>query len=97
MKFRGKIPVNIEYENTKQKMDTLITERTDIKPLLGTACMKRFKLTICKIQLTANNQSEKYNNKTNKKLVCEQPNYKRHQNKYTAKTGTLPGKTKNQT
>ena len=32
VKFRGKIPVNIEYENNKQKMEILITERTDITP-----------------------------------------------------------------
>ena len=35
VKFRGKIPVNIEYENNKQKT-----------PLLGMDWMKRFKLTI---------------------------------------------------
>ena len=35
VKFRGKIPVNLEYENNKQKMEILITERTDITPLLG--------------------------------------------------------------
>ena len=35
MKFRGKIPANIEYENNKQKMKILITGRSDITPLLG--------------------------------------------------------------
>ena len=35
VKFRGKIPVNIEYENNNQKMEILITERADITPLLG--------------------------------------------------------------
>ena len=35
VKFRGKIPVNLDYENNKQKMEILITERTDITPLLG--------------------------------------------------------------
>ena len=35
VKFRGKIPVNIEYENNKQKMEILITERTGFTPLLG--------------------------------------------------------------
>ena len=34
-KFRGIDPVDVEYENNKQKMDILITERTDIIPLLG--------------------------------------------------------------
>ena len=30
VKFRGEIPVNIEYENNNQKMEILITERADI-------------------------------------------------------------------
>ena len=59
VKFRGKIPVNVEYENNKQKMEILITERTDITPLLGMDWMKKFKLTISKIQLADNNQSER--------------------------------------
>ena len=59
VKFRGKIPVKIEYENNKQKMEILITERTDITNLLGMDWMKTFKLTIGKIQMTENNQSEK--------------------------------------
>ena len=33
--FRGKIPVDIDYENNKEKMQLLITKRTDILPLLG--------------------------------------------------------------
>ena len=59
VKFRGKIPVSIEYENNKQKMEILITERIDITPLLGMNWMKTFKLTIGRIQLAENNQSEK--------------------------------------
>ena len=59
VKFRGKIPVNIEYENNKQKMEILITERTDITPLVGMDWMKIFRLTIGRIQLAENNQSEK--------------------------------------
>ena len=59
VKFRGKIPVNIEHENNNQKMEILITERTDITPLLGMDWMKKFKLTIRRIQLTENNQSER--------------------------------------
>ena len=59
VKFRGKIPVNLEYENNKQKMEILITERTDITPLLGMDWMKKFKLTIGRIQLADNNQSER--------------------------------------
>ena len=59
VKFRGKIPVNIEHENNNQKMEILITERTDITPLLGMDWMKKFKLTIRRIQLAENNQSER--------------------------------------
>ena len=59
VKFRGKIPVEIEYENNKQKMQFLITERNDITPLLGMDWLKKFKLTIGNIQLDENNQSEK--------------------------------------
>ena len=40
-------------------MEILITERTDITPLLGMDWMKAFKLTIGKIQLAENSQSEK--------------------------------------
>ena len=42
VKSRGKIPVNIEYENNKQKMENLMTERTDITPLIGMDWMKTF-------------------------------------------------------
>ena len=58
VKLRGKIPVNIEYENNKQKMEILITERPDITPFLGMDWLKTFRLTIG-IQLAENNQSEK--------------------------------------
>ena len=51
--------MNIEYENNKQKIEILITERTDITPLLGIDWMRTFKLTIGKIQLAENNRSEK--------------------------------------
>ena len=30
VKLRGKIPADVEYENNKQKMQKLITERNDI-------------------------------------------------------------------
>ena len=59
VKFRGKIPVDIEYENNKQKIHLLITERNDITPLLGMDWLKKFKLTIGNIRLDENNQSEK--------------------------------------
>ena len=59
MEFREKIPVNMENENNKKKIETFITERTDITQLLGIDWMKRFKLTIGRILLADNNQSEK--------------------------------------
>ena len=59
VKFRGKIPVNVEHENNKQKMEILMTERTGMTPLLGMDWMKKFKLTISKIQMADNNQSER--------------------------------------
>ena len=59
VKFQGKIAVNVELENNKQKMEILITERTNITPLLGMDWMRKFKLTISKIQLAKNNQSER--------------------------------------
>ena len=57
--FRGKIPVNVEYENNKQEKDILKTERTDMTPLLGMDWMKIFKLTIGKIHLAETNQPER--------------------------------------
>ena len=59
VKFRGKIRVDMEYENNKQIMEILNTEKTNITPLLGIDWMKKFKLTIGRIQLTEINQSEK--------------------------------------
>ena len=55
VKFRGKNLMNIKYENNKQKMEILITKRTDITPLLGMDWMKKFKLTIGRLQLAENN------------------------------------------
>ena len=46
VKFRGKIPADVEYENNKQKMQILITERNDNTPLLEMDWTKKFKLTI---------------------------------------------------
>ena len=40
-------------------MEILITERTDITPLLGMDWMKKFKLTIGRMQLVDNSQSER--------------------------------------
>ena len=59
VKFQGKIPADVEYENNKQKMQILITERNDITPLLGMDSMKKFKLTIGNIRTEESNQSEK--------------------------------------
>ena len=50
-KVAGGIPVNVEYENNQQKLEILITERTDMTPLLRMDCMKKFKLTMGKTQL----------------------------------------------
>ena len=58
VKFRGKVSVNIEYENNQQKMEILITERTDITPLLGMDWMEKFKLTIGRLHMAEKNQSE---------------------------------------
>ena len=57
--FRGKISANIEYDNNKQKMQILITERNDITPLLGMDWMKKFNLTLGNIRPADNEQSEK--------------------------------------
>ena len=59
VKFRGKIPADIEYENNKQKMQILITKRNDITPLLGMDWMKKFKLPIGNVGIQDSNQSEK--------------------------------------
>ena len=59
VKFRGKIPANIEYDNNKQKMQILITERNDITPLLGMDWMKKFNLIIGNIRPADNEKSEK--------------------------------------
>ena len=50
--------MDIEYESNKHKMEILITERTEITPSQGMDWMKTFKLTIGRIQLAKNNQSE---------------------------------------
>ena len=59
VKFRRHIPVDVEYEDNKQKMQILITERNDITTLLGMDWLKKFNLTIRSIRLNENNQSEK--------------------------------------
>ena len=59
VKFRGRIPADIEYENNKQKIQILITERNDITPLLGMDWMKKFNLTIGNLRIQESNQSEK--------------------------------------
>ena len=59
VKFRGKVPVDMEYVKNKQKIYFLIIEGTDITPLLGMDWMRNIKLTIGKIQWAENNQSER--------------------------------------
>ena len=95
VKFRGKIPVNREYENNKQKMEILITERTDITPILGMDWMKTFKLTIGRIQLAENNQSvrEKYCNKF-PDLFVNNETKKDNEIKIQLKSGHYPVKQK---
>ena len=58
VKVRGKTPADIAYENNKQKLEILITERNDNTPLVGMDWMKKFKLTIGSIRIQDNNQSE---------------------------------------
>ena len=58
VKFRGRIRLDVEYENNKQEVDILITERTDIS-LLGMDWTKNFKLTTSRIELAENSQSER--------------------------------------
>ena len=54
--MKGKFPVDVEDENSKQKMEILITERTDVTPLLGMDWMKKFKLPIGRIRLAKDNE-----------------------------------------
>ena len=60
VKFRGKEPMNMEYEkkNRKWNLIQLIIEGTDITPLLEMDWMKRFKLPIRSIQLPDSTQSK---------------------------------------
>ena len=58
-KMSGEILISIEYENNKQKMERLITERTDITTLLGMEWLKTFKLKMGRMQLAENYQSER--------------------------------------
>ena len=46
-------------QKQRTKMDVLITERSEITPLLGMDWMKTCEVTIGGIQLAKNNQSEK--------------------------------------
>ena len=46
VKFRGNIPLDMEYENSKQKLEILISKLTDITSLLGIDWMKTFEPTI---------------------------------------------------
>ena len=94
VKFRGKIPVNVEYENNKQKMEILITERADITPVLGMDWMKSFKLTIGRIQLAENNQSEKENYKRFPDLFENNKTIKDTEIKIQLKPGHYPVKQK---
>ena len=50
--------MDVEIEKNKQNMHILITERTDITPILGMDWIKKIKLTIGRIHLAENNQPE---------------------------------------
>ena len=52
VKSRRKTQVDVEYAKKEQKMEIVITERTDITPLLGMNWTMKFKL---------NSQSEREN------------------------------------
>ena len=49
----------MEYENNKQKLEILTTERPVITPLPGMDWKNKFILTIGRIQLVKTNESEK--------------------------------------
>ena len=98
VKFRGKIPVDIEYENNKQKMQLLITQRNDITPLLGMDWLKKFKLTIGNIQLDEKDQSEK--RRIIEKILDlfrNNTTIKDTEINFQLKPGHYPGKTKSKT
>ena len=57
VKFQWKVPVDMEYDNNKQKMKILITEE---KSLLGMDWIKKFILTIGRIQLAKNSQFNRF-------------------------------------
>ena len=48
----------MEKTKNEQKMEIVISKRTDITPLLGMDYMRLFKLTIARVQLVENNKSE---------------------------------------
>ena len=75
-------------------MQLLITERTDITPLLGTDWLKKFKLTVGDIRLDENSQPGKKSNREIPGSIPKQYDHKRRRNKHTYETGTLSCKTK---
>ena len=58
-KIAGENPGEHGVWDKKHKMEILITDRTDLTPLLGMDWIKAFKITIGRIQLAENNQSER--------------------------------------
>ena len=97
VKLRGKIPLNIEYENNRQKMEILVTERTYITPLPGMYWMKTFKLTIGRIQMAEINQSEKKRIFGKFRDLFENNETIKDNEKNPTQTGTLPNQTKSKT
>ena len=58
VEFFGESPLNMEYENNKQKRLVQITKRTDIAPYPGIDWRKGLKLTIGRIKLAENGHAE---------------------------------------
>ena len=78
-------------------MEILITERTDITTLLGMDWMRTFKLTIGRIQLAENNQSEKEKIFGTFRDLFENNETIKDRNKNSTQTGTLPNQAKSKT
>ena len=58
VKFWGKSPADIEYENNEQTMQSLNTERSDITTLLGMEWLREFNPMIRNIRLDKNSPLE---------------------------------------
>ena len=75
-------------------MEILIPERTDMTPLLGMDRMKKFRITIGRIQLAENNQSEREKVINNLPDLLESRETIRYRDQHPTETGTLSIKQK---